>query len=376
MRSAPRILRKSFLAADVGITGANFLIAETGSSIIVTNEGNGDLTQSLPRAHIVLASLEKVVPTLEDASTILRLLARSATGQEFSAYTTISTGPRRAADIDGPGEYHVVLLDNGRSALLGSEFEDMLRCIRCAACLNHCPVYAAIGGHSYGWVYPGPMGAVLTPSLLGVDLEPLRFDEEHGIFVAGPSETSGKGAGLPVGSWLRLVPGYAPATVNMYDNYYVVADDVVVRRQLLLLRVEAPEGDLLRIRVRRVERDHLFVHVANHVGRMRRVTDHLVPHLILRHGRTHADHVPATGVAGRPRIGTPPAGNKHVGVQREIVRALRAGTDGAEIDPHRHIPGFQRGRIELKLFQHDLLFRDHAPTFCILHINLTDKLPS
>ena len=162
------ILRKSFLAADVGITGANFLIAETGSSIIVTNEGNGDLTQSLPRAHIVLASLEKVVPTLEDASTILRLLARSATGQEFSAYTTISTGPRRAADIDGPGEYHVVLLDNGRSALLGSEFEDMLRCIRCAACLNHCPVYAAIGGHSYGWVYPGPMGAVLTPSLIGI----------------------------------------------------------------------------------------------------------------------------------------------------------------------------------------------------------------
>jgi L-lactate dehydrogenase complex protein LldF len=162
------ILRKSFLAADVGITGANFLIAETGSSIIVTNEGNGDLTQSLPRAHIVLASLEKVVPTLEDASTILRLLARSATGQEFSAYTTVSTGPRRDADIDGPGEYHVVLLDNGRSALLGSEFEDMLRCIRCAACLNHCPVYAAVGGHSYGWVYPGPMGAVLTPSLVGI----------------------------------------------------------------------------------------------------------------------------------------------------------------------------------------------------------------
>jgi L-lactate dehydrogenase complex protein LldF len=162
------ILRKSFLAADVGITGANFLIAETGSSIIVTNEGNGDLTQSLPRAHIVLASLEKVVPTLEDASTILRLLARSATGQEFSAYTTVSTGPKRAADIDGPGEYHVVLLDNGRSALLGSEFEDMLRCIRCAACLNHCPVYAAVGGHSYGWVYPGPMGAVLTPSLVGI----------------------------------------------------------------------------------------------------------------------------------------------------------------------------------------------------------------
>jgi L-lactate dehydrogenase complex protein LldF len=163
------VLRPRFLAADVGITGANFLVAETGSSIIVTNEGNGDLTQTLPKAHIVLASLEKVVPTLEDAATILRLLARSATGQEFSAYTTVSTGPRRRDDADGPGEYHVVLLDNGRSALLGGEFEDMLRCIRCAACLNHCPVYQAIGGQSYGWVYPGPMGSVLTPSLLGVE---------------------------------------------------------------------------------------------------------------------------------------------------------------------------------------------------------------
>ena len=151
-------LRKRFLAADVGITGANFLIAETGSSIIVTNEGNGDLTQILPRIHIVLASLEKIVPNLEDASTILRLLARSATGQEFSTYTTVSTGPRRPGDLDGPEQYHVVLLDNGRSAMLGTEFQDMLRCIRCSACMNHCPVYATVGGHAYGWVYPGPMG--------------------------------------------------------------------------------------------------------------------------------------------------------------------------------------------------------------------------
>src|SRR5256885_2451811 len=165
---ARTVLRPQFVAADVGITGANFLIAETGSSIIVTNEGNGDLTQTLPRIHIVVTSLEKVVPTLEDAATLLRLLARSATGQEFSSYTTISTGPRRAGDLDGPEEYHVVLVDNGRSALLGGEFQDMLRCLRCAACLNHCPVYAAIGGHAYGWVYPGPMGAVLTPALVGV----------------------------------------------------------------------------------------------------------------------------------------------------------------------------------------------------------------
>jgi len=165
---ARTVLRPRFLAADVGITGANFIIAETGSSIIVTNEGNGDLTQILPRVHIVVTGIEKIVPTLEDAATLLRLLARSATGQEFSSYTTISTGPRRAGDLDGPQEYHVVLVDNGRSALLGGEFQDMLRCLRCAACLNHCPVYAAVGGHAYGWVYPGPMGAVLTPALVGV----------------------------------------------------------------------------------------------------------------------------------------------------------------------------------------------------------------
>nr|WP_294501288.1 lactate utilization protein B [uncultured Rhodopila sp.] len=162
-------LRSKFLAADVGITGANFLIAETGSSIIVTNEGNGDLTQTLPRVHIVLASIEKCVPTLEDATSLLRLLARSATGQDFSVYTTFSTGARRPGDLDGPEEYHVVLIDNGRSAMLGTDFQDMLRCIRCAACMNHCPVYGAVGGHAYGWVYPGPMGSVLTPGLIGVD---------------------------------------------------------------------------------------------------------------------------------------------------------------------------------------------------------------
>ena len=162
-------LRQSFLAADVGITGANFLIAETGSSVIVTNEGNGDLTQTLPRVHIALASIEKVVPTLEDATSLLRLLARSATGQDFSVYTTFSTGGRRPGDLDGPEEYHVVLIDNGRSGMVGTEFQDMLRCIRCAACMNHCPVYGAVGGHAYGWVYPGPMGSVLTPGLIGVD---------------------------------------------------------------------------------------------------------------------------------------------------------------------------------------------------------------
>ncbi|MBX9617522.1 MAG: iron-sulfur cluster-binding protein [Hyphomicrobiales bacterium] len=166
---ARAVLRDKFLKSDIGVTGANFLIAETGTSIIVTNEGNGDLTQTLPRIHIVIASIEKLVPTLDDVSQILRVLARSATGQDFSVYTTLSTGPRRPGDPDGPEEYHVILLDNGRSSMLGSEFQDMLRCIRCGACMNHCPVYHAVGGHAYGSVYPGPMGAVLTPSLYGVD---------------------------------------------------------------------------------------------------------------------------------------------------------------------------------------------------------------
>ncbi len=162
-------LRQQFLAADVGITGANFLIAETGSSVIVTNEGNGDLTQTLPRVHVVVTGIEKVVPTIEDTLSLLRVLARSATGQDMSVYTTFSTGGRRVGDPDGPQEYHVVLLDNGRSGMVGTSFQDMLRCIRCAACMNHCPVYGAVGGHAYGSTYPGPMGAVLTPMLMGVE---------------------------------------------------------------------------------------------------------------------------------------------------------------------------------------------------------------
>jgi L-lactate dehydrogenase complex protein LldF len=166
---ARSVLRQKFLDADVGLTGANFLIAETGSSILVTNEGNADLSNTLPKMHIVLASIEKVIPTLEDAAVLLRVLARSATGQESSAYTTLNTGPKREGDLDGPSAYHVVLLDNGRSSLLGTEMQDMLRCIRCGACMNHCPVYGAIGGHAYGWVYPGPIGAVLTPQLIGVE---------------------------------------------------------------------------------------------------------------------------------------------------------------------------------------------------------------
>jgi L-lactate dehydrogenase complex protein LldF len=169
LAEARAVLREKFLAANVGITGANFLVAETGSSIIVTNEGNGDLTQTLPPVHIVLATIEKLVPTLEDAAQLFRVLARSATGQEMSVYTTLSTGPRRPGDADGPREYHVVILDNGRSAMLGTAFQEMLRCIRCGACMNHCPVYNAVGGHAYGFVYPGPMGSVLTPAIVGIE---------------------------------------------------------------------------------------------------------------------------------------------------------------------------------------------------------------
>ena len=162
-------LRRKFISADVGLTGANMLVAETGSIVLVTNEGNADLTYSLPKTHIAIASLEKIVPTLEDATTILRVLARSATGQDMSVYTTFCTGPKRADDLDGPEDFHIVLLDNGRTKMLGTEFHDMLRCIRCGACLNHCPIYKSVGGHAYGWVYSGPMGAVLIPNLIGLD---------------------------------------------------------------------------------------------------------------------------------------------------------------------------------------------------------------
>lgn len=169
VNEARQVLRQRYLESDVGITGANFLVAENGDNVLVTNEGNGDLTCTMSRVHIVTAGIEKLVPTLEDATAMVRLLTRSATGQEFSAYTTLSNGIRREGDTDGPGEYHVVLVDNVRTEMLGGEFRSMLRCIRCGACMNHCPVYGAVGGHVYGWVYPGPMGSVLTPLNVGLE---------------------------------------------------------------------------------------------------------------------------------------------------------------------------------------------------------------
>jgi L-lactate dehydrogenase complex protein LldF len=163
---ARRMLRAEFESANAGITGANFLTAEEGAAIIVTNEGNGDLTRLLPRTHIVVTGIEKIVANLDDVSVLLRLLTRSATGQDISSYVSVMLGPSR--DGDGPQNYHVVLIDNGRSRLIGTEAEDVLRCIRCSACLNHCPVYGAIGGHAYGATYPGPIGAALNPELIGL----------------------------------------------------------------------------------------------------------------------------------------------------------------------------------------------------------------
>jgi L-lactate dehydrogenase complex protein LldF len=168
-REAREILRPKFLSADMGISGANFIIAETGSVLIVTNEGNGRLVTTLPRVHVAITGIEKVVPTLEDATTLLRILPRSATAQSITNYVSILTGTRGQGETEGAEHFHIILLDNGRSRLLGTELQPMLRCIRCGACMNHCPVYQNIGGHAYGWVYPGPMGSVLTPSFVGLE---------------------------------------------------------------------------------------------------------------------------------------------------------------------------------------------------------------
>jgi L-lactate dehydrogenase complex protein LldF len=168
-REAREVLRGHFLSSDMGVTGANFLIAETGSVALVTNEGNEGMCTILPRVHVVLAGIEKVLPTLEDAATIMRLLPRSATGQPISNYFSLLTGTRAPGESDGPEHTYFVLMDAGRTGLLGGEFQEMLRCIRCGACMNHCPVYQKIGGHAYGWVYPGPMGSVLTPSYVGIE---------------------------------------------------------------------------------------------------------------------------------------------------------------------------------------------------------------
>lgn len=162
---ARKMLRARFLGAELGITGCNMAVAETGSVVLVENEGNGRLSSTVPRVHVAVMGTERIVESWDQADLVLNLLARSTSGQHLSSYTNIVTGPRRDGEADGPDEVHIVILDNGRSELLGTEFEEALNCIRCGACLNVCPVYRQVGGHAYGWVYSGPIGAVLTPLL-------------------------------------------------------------------------------------------------------------------------------------------------------------------------------------------------------------------
>ncbi len=162
-------LREIFLKADAGISGVNMAIAETGSVVLVTNEGNGRLTTTAPRVHIALMGMERIVSRWEDAAVVLEVLARSATGQRLSVYTSVTTGPRREDDPDGPEETHVVVIDNGRSEILGGPTAEILACIRCGACLNVCPVFRTVGGHAYGTVYSGPIGSIVTPGLHGLE---------------------------------------------------------------------------------------------------------------------------------------------------------------------------------------------------------------
>ncbi|MEJ1969298.1 MAG: lactate utilization protein B [Rhizomicrobium sp.] len=167
VQEARAVLRRSFESADAGITGANFLSAKEGAAVIVTNEGNGDLTRLLPRTHIVVTGIEKVVADMNEVAVLLRLLPRSATGQPITTYVTAMAGA--AEEGEGPSDFHVVLVDNGRSQLIGTEAQDVLRCIRCSACINHCPIYGAVGGHAYGATYMGPIGAALNPGTMGVE---------------------------------------------------------------------------------------------------------------------------------------------------------------------------------------------------------------
>jgi len=169
-RAARETLREKLLQADMGITGANFVVAETGTLVIVTNEGNGRFCTSVPRIHVALTGMEKLIPSFEDLAIFLRLLPRAATGQRISSYVSFISGPRRSQDEDGPEEFHLVIVDNGRLRLLQDpELRESLYCIRCGACLNICPIYRKVGGHAYGWVYPGPIGAVISPVLVGLE---------------------------------------------------------------------------------------------------------------------------------------------------------------------------------------------------------------
>ncbi len=168
VRTARRRLREKFLAAGMGITGANFLCADTGSVALVTNEGNARMGTILPRVHLVVAGIEKILPGLADLPAFLRILPRSASGQTITSYVSVLTGTRRPEDSEGPEKLHILLVDNGRTGILQGKYREILKCIRCGACLNICPVYQSVGGHAYGCVYPGPVGSVITPLLNGL----------------------------------------------------------------------------------------------------------------------------------------------------------------------------------------------------------------
>jgi L-lactate dehydrogenase complex protein LldF len=245
LAEARDILRQRFLDADVGITGANFLIAESGSIVLVTNEGNADLVHSLPPVHITLASIEKVVPTVDDALALIRVLARSATTQEITSYTSFVTGPAREGDVDGPSAFHVVLLDNGRTKLLGGPYRDILRCIRCGACQSQCPVYGTIGGHAYGWVYGGPIGAVLTPGLLGLGA---AHHLPHASSLCGRCEEVCP-VRIPLPALLRRLreDGFADATVPAAGRRWVRLWARIARRPRLYRLLARVGIDLLTL---------------------------------------------------------------------------------------------------------------------------------
>ena len=166
-RIARAELREKFLQADMGISGANFGVADTGTIVLVTNEGNGRMVTSLPRVHVAVMGVEKVIPSMTDLAVFLAILAKSATGQKLSVYTSLVNGPRRGGELEGPEEFHLVLLDNGRIGQVAGPLREALSCLRCGACLNVCPVYRQIGGHAYGYTYPGPIGILLTAMLNG-----------------------------------------------------------------------------------------------------------------------------------------------------------------------------------------------------------------
>ena len=229
--AARRALRRAFFSAEMSITGANFLAADAGMAAISTNEGNGRLCVTLPRIHVVVTGIEKVIPRLQDLATLWPVLAEAGTGQSITTYSTLVGGPRAPGEIDGPEEFHVVLLDNGRSELLAdAEQREVLHCIRCGACLNACPVYRKVGGHSYGTTYPGPIGSVLTPHLRGLEefghlsyasslcgacssVCPVKIDLHHHLLhnrrniVAGGLGSWKEGLGFRLWRWAMLDAG-------------------------------------------------------------------------------------------------------------------------------------------------------------------------